>query len=439
MNYKKRNIRIAFEALLENKFRSILTALGIIFGVAAVITMLAIGNGAQQQIIEQIEQVGAKNIIIRPKSIGNIEDNDGDVTKKYSPKLSLNDVESIKKILPCIDQITPFVTYKTAAIANGKRKNCNLVGVSSSYFSIYNLALDKGVIFSELQQKKSDAVCLIGANLATKLFAGKSPIGKTLKTNRLQLSIIGIISPGGNIGESLQNIGMNNYNDEIFVPINTALRRYKDRARITSNSLKSNDNDEDDETPKVVETGVTDQIEKIVIGITETDYMQESVDILYRLLLRRHNGVEDFEIVIPEQILQQKKQTDDIFNILLGVIAGISLLVGGIGIMNIMLASVLERIKEIGLRMAIGARKNDIKEQFVYEAGLISLFGGVIGIILGVFLAYLAEWITGTPTIISLWSVFISFFVSAFIGVVFGYIPAKKAAEQDPVNSLRHN
>lgn len=437
MNYKKRNIRIAFEALLENKFRTILTALGIIFGVAAVITMLAIGNGAQQQIIEQIEQVGAKNIIIRPKSIGNVSESSDNVTKKYSPKLSLNDVKSIAKVLPCIDQITPFVTYKTAAIANGKRKNCNLVGVSSSYFSIYNLTLDKGVIFSELQQKKSDAVCLIGANLATKLFAGKSPIGKTLKTNRLQLSIIGIISPGGNIGESLQNIGMNNYNDEIFVPINTALRRYKDRARITASTLKT-DND-DDETPKVVEPGVTDQIEKIVIGITETDYMQESVDILYRLLLRRHNGVEDFEIVIPEQILQQKKQTDDIFNILLGVIAGISLLVGGIGIMNIMLASVLERIKEIGLRMAIGAKKNDIKEQFVYEAGLISLIGGVIGIILGVFLSYLAEWITGTPTIISLWSVFISFFVSAFIGVIFGYIPAKKAAEQDPVNSLRHN
>ncbi|MBL4594346.1 MAG: FtsX-like permease family protein, partial [Flavobacteriales bacterium] len=231
---------------------------------------------------------------------------------------------------------------------------------------------------------------------------------------------------------------MNNYNDEIFIPINTALRRFKDRARITEKSLISQDNDNDD-APKEVETGVSDQIEKIVIGITNTDYMSESVDILYRLLLRRHNGVEDFEIVVPEQILQQKKQTDDIFNILLGVIAAISLLVGGIGIMNIMLASVLERIKEIGLRMAIGAKKQDIKEQFVYEAGLISLFGGIVGIILGVFLSYLAQWITGTPTIISLWSVFISFFVSAFIGIIFGYIPAKKAAEQDPVNSLRQN
>ena len=436
MLLNKTNINIAFEALFENKFRSALTALGIIFGVAAVITMLAIGNGAQQQIIEQIEQVGAKNIIIRPKVIGNIEQEDN-VTKKYSPKLTVNDVKSIKNVLPGIEKITPFISYETSAIANGKKKNCNLVGVSLAYFSIYNLALDKGSFFSELQEKNSDAICLIGSNLATKLFAGRNPIGSTLKANKLQLTIIGIIAPGKNIGESLQNIGMNNYNDEIFIPINTALRRDKDRARITEKTLMIDEDEDDSGSPDKSE--VTDQIEKIVVGIKETDNMSESVDILYRMLLRRHNEVEDFEIVIPEQILQQKKQTDDIFNILLGVIAAISLLVGGIGIMNIMLASVLERIKEIGLRMSIGAKKKDIKEQFVYEAGLISLIGGIIGIILGVFLSYLAEWITGTPTIISLWSVFISFFVSGFIGVVFGYIPAKKAAEQDPVNSLRHS
>jgi putative ABC transport system permease protein len=434
------NINIALEALFENKFRSGLTALGIIFGVAAVITMLAIGNGAQQQIIEQIEQVGAKNIIIRPKSIGNVEEEDN-VTKKYSPKLSIADAKSIASILPKIDIMTPFVSYETSVIANGKKKNCNLVGVNANYFDIYNLKLDKGSIFSELQEKNSDAVCLIGSNLAVKLFAGKNPIGQTLKTSRLQLSIIGIIAPGGNIGESLRNIGMNNYNDEIFVPVNTALRRYKDRGRITEKLLQTNNNNnnEDDSQPVKDENEITDQIEKIIIGISNTDNMSQSVDILYRLLFRRHNKVEDFEIVVPEQILQQKKQTDDIFNILLGVIAGISLLVGGIGIMNIMLASVYERIREIGLRMSIGAKKKDIKEQFVYEAGLISLIGGIIGIVLGVILSYLAEWLTGTPTIISVWSVIISFFVSALIGIIFGYIPAKKAAEQDPVHSLRHD
>lgn len=440
MIVNKTNISIAFEALFENKFRSGLTALGIIFGVAAVITMLAIGNGAQQQIIEQIERVGAKNIIIRPKVIGNVEEEDK-VTKKYSPKLTLNDVYSIKSILPSIEQITPFVTYETAAIANGKKKNCNLVGVDASYFDIYNLSLDKGTVFSELQQKKSDAVCLIGANLAIKLFAGKSPIGKTLKINRLQLVIIGIIAPGDDIGESLQSIGMNNYNDEIFVPINTALRRYKDRARVTEKLLTTQNNDDDDESENDAESQqeTTHQIEKIVVSIDKTDNMSQSVDIIYRMLMRQHNEVEDFEIVVPEQILQQKKQTDDIFNILLGVIAGISLLVGGIGIMNIMLASVLERIKEIGLRMSIGAKKLDIKQQFVYEAALISIIGGLIGIILGLLLSYIAEWTTGTPTIVSMWSIVISFFISACIGIVFGYMPAKRAAEQDPVNSLRHN
>ncbi|MFT4757922.1 MAG: putative ABC transport system permease protein [Vicingaceae bacterium] len=435
------NISIAFEALVENKFRSGLTALGIIFGVAAVITMLAIGNGAQQQIIKQIEQVGAKNIIIRPKLIGNIESED-EVSKKYSPKLTILDVEAIQAILPGIEKITPFLSYETSAIANGKKKNCNLVGVSSDYFSIYNLKLDLGSAFSTLHQKKSDAVCVIGANLATKLFSGKNPVGKTLKTNQLQLKIIGIISPGNAIRESLQSIGMNNYNDEVFAPINTVLRRYKDRGRITEKLLKTkrgNDDDDDNKNEQKPETEITDQIEKIVIAIEETDNMKQSVDVLYRLLLRRHHEVEDFEIIVPEQILQQKKQTNDIFNILLGVIAAISLLVGGIGIMNIMLASVLERIREIGLRMAIGATKKDIKQQFVYESGLISLIGGLIGIFLGVLLSYIAELTTGTPTIISIWSVVISFFVSAIIGITFGYMPAKKAAEQDPVYSLRQN
>ena len=432
------NIKIAIEALIENKFRSGLTALGIIFGVAAVITMLAIGNGAQQQIIEQIEQVGAKNIIIRPKLIGNIEYED-DVSKKYSPKLTVLDVNAIKGILPGIEKITPFLSYETSAIANGKKKNCNLVGVSSEYFLIYNLKLDQGSVFSEMNEINSDAVCVIGANLAVKLFAGKNPIGKTLKTNRLQLTVIGVISPGNAIGESLQSIGMNNYNDEVFAPINTVLRRYKDRGRVTEKLLNTRRDDDEDDGEKKDKTEITDQIEKIVISIDETDNMTQSVDILYRLLYRRHHEVEDFEIIVPEQILQQKKQTDDIFNILLGVIAAISLLVGGIGIMNIMLASVLERIREIGLRMAIGATKLDIKQQFVYESGLISLVGGVIGIFLGILLSYLAEWATGTPTIISYWSVAISFFISAFIGIIFGYMPAKKAAEQDPVHSLRHN
>jgi len=304
--FNQTNINIALEALLENKFRSGLTALGIIFGVAAVITMLAIGNGAQQQIIEQIEQVGAKNIIIRPKLIGNIEQEDN-VTKKYSPKLTINDVKAIKSVLPGIEKMTPFISYETSAIANGKKKNCNLVGVSLQYFSIYNLDLDKGSFFSELQEKNSDAVCLIGSNLATKLFAGKNPIGKTLKTNKLQLTVIGIIAPGQTIGESLQNIGMNNYNDEIFIPINTALRRYKDRARITEKTLMESDDDDDEGNSKPDKSEITDQIEKIVIGIKTTENMSESVDILYRMLYRRHNEVEDFEIVVPEQILQQKK------------------------------------------------------------------------------------------------------------------------------------
>ena len=217
---------------------------------------------------------------------------------------------------------------------------------------------------------------------------------------------------------------MNNYNDEIFIPVNTALTRYKDRSRITEKTFSENDNDE--EYTNIQKSKIIDQINKIIIGVRKTENISESVDVLYRMLYRRHNKSEDFEIIVPEQILQQKKETDDTFNILLGVIAAISLLVGGIGIMNIMLASVLERIKEIGLRMSIGARKKDIEKQFIYEAGLISLSGGILGIILGIFLSYLVEWITNTPTVISLWSVIISFLLVVLLGLFLVIFQQKK-------------
>ena len=185
--FNNTNINIAFESLLENKLQSVLTALGIIFGIAAVITMVAIGKGAQQQIIEQIELVGAKNIIIMPKIIGNVEEEDN-VAKKFSPKLSINDFEAIKNILPGIEKITPLVSYKTSVIANGKKRNTNLVGVNSEYFSIYNLVLDKGSIFSSLQEKNSDAVCLIGSTLANKIFAGKKCLGKTIRVKKITIN-----------------------------------------------------------------------------------------------------------------------------------------------------------------------------------------------------------------------------------------------------------
>ena len=393
--------------------------------------MLAIGNGAQKEILDQIEIVGAKNIVIVPNDEGNIEDisTTEKENTKYSPSLTNKDVKSIDELINSVEKISPVVTYKTSIIADGKRKNIKLSGVSIDYFSIYNLSPLRGRFFSNIQEKNGASVCVIGANLASKLFTSSKAIGNYVKCGSLRLKVIGVVKSKFEISESLQKIGMNNYNDEVFIPIQTALLRFKNRSKITESSFT-----EDEKNEKQLP-----QLDKIIAQINNTNKITSSVDVLYRMLLRKHNTVEDFKIIVPEQILQQKKKTDDIFNILLGVIAGISLLVGGIGIMNIMLASVLERIKEIGLRLSVGAKKKDIKQQFILESLFISIGGGIVGVILGIILAYLSEIITGNLILISFSSVIISFIVSAGVGVIFGFIPAKRAAEQNPVNSLRQN
>ena len=426
----KKNIIIAYEALSENIFRSILTALGIIFGVAAVITMLAIGNGAQKEIVDQIELIGAKNIIITPTNLKESEGNNNlKKRKRKSPGLSMADYNSIKELLPSYEKITPYISLKVNTIANFKEEKNKLTGVNSDFFHIYNLTLDKGKYFTNIQEKNGSSVCVIGSKIAKKFFLGKKPIGSFLRCDGIYLKVIGVISSGETVSKDLMKIGMSSYNNEVFIPVNTILKKYKNIKRVTSlnfSKIKSNNQRKN-------------QLDKIIIGIKTTEQMNLSVTFIENLLFRKHNQINDYEIIVPKEILEQKKKTNETFNILLGLIAAISLLVGGIGIMNIMLASVMERIKEIGLRMAIGAKKKDIKEQFIYEAGLISLVGGIIGIFLGVLLSYLAEWATNTLTIISPISIIISFLVSALVGVIFGYTPAKKAADKDPVHSLRHD
>ncbi len=238
-----------------------------------------------------------------------------------------------------------------------------------------------------------------------------------------------------------QNLGVSEFNNTVFTPISTMLLRYMDRSQSSGNG---------DENFMVFgdfaissssgQNGAqTNQLDKIIVQMKNSDKLSETAAVISRMLTRRHNNKDDFEIKVPELLLKQEQRTKDIFNIVLGAIASISLIVGGIGIMNIMLASVMERIREIGVRMAIGARKNDIIFQFVSEATIISVTGGFIGIILGVILARVIMQATGILTIISGMSIFISFGVSASVGIIFGLMPARKAAQQDPVTSLRHD
>jgi putative ABC transport system permease protein len=449
------DIEIAVESIVSNKLKSMLTALGIIFGVAAVIAMLAIGKGAKQEIMEQMKMVGVNNIIINPvipdKSSSTSEGEKQQ--KKFSRGLDLLDVDAIKETLPSVKRISPEISFNSTAMLNGVKYTAKLVGVSNDYFYLYNLPLVGGAFFNSFQEENGIQVCIIGANIRAKFFSKIDPLGQYIKFNGIWLKVIGVLQKTNVSLTGFEEKGVNVYNDNIYIPIQTMLLRYQNRALLNTKLVSeatsmqffgggpgggmsrvvvsSSDASSDTETNY-------NQLDRIVVQVAETEQLQPTTEILSRMLTRRHTGVKDFEITVPELLLKQQQRTKDIFNIVLGAIASISLIVGGIGIMNIMFASVMERIKEIGTRMAIGAKKMDIVVQFLSEAVLISVSGGFIGVFFGVIMAKLIEQIAGIMTIVSFFSVFIAFGVSAAVGVIFGYSPAKRASEKDPIESLRH-
>jgi putative ABC transport system permease protein len=445
------DIVIAVESLIANRLRSVLTALGIIFGVAAVISMLAIGKGAKQEILEQIKMVGVNNIVITPVvtddsgSGESTEDESKKQKKKYSPGLTLKDAEAIRRAIPSVEKVSPEISLNSFVMLGGRRSPAKIVGVSGDYFGIYNLPLLEGSFFNAYQEEHGVPVCIIGYNIRSKFFSHADPRGKYIKCGNVWLKVIGVLQRTDVNVSRFENTGVNVYNDNIYIPVKTMLMRFQNRALVNSKltqnvtvingpfffAMRSS-------SPGGNTSSNYHQLDRIVVQVRESDQLQTTTDILSRMFSRRHLGVDDYEITVPELLLKQQQRTKDIFNIVLGAIASISLIVGGIGIMNIMFASVMERIKEIGTRMAIGAKKKDIVIQFLAEAVLISVSGGLVGILLGIFLAEAIERIAGVLTIVSPGAVFVAFTVSAAVGVVFGYSPAKRASERDPIESLRY-
>ena len=448
------DIRIALESILSNKLKSALTALGIIFGVAAVISMLAIGKGAQQEILDQIKMVGVNNILISPivQEKDAAEEDGEKQLNKFSRGLTLLDVEAIRSTIPAVKRISPEISFNSTIVLSGMRHTAKLVGVSNDYFELYNLPLSQGAFFNDYQEEYGIQVCIIGANIRAKFFSQVDPIGQYLKFDNVWLKVMGVLEKTNVSLTGFEEQGVNVYNDNVYIPIKTMLMRYQNRALVNT-KLASEASvhvfgggrggrgrvvvSSTNASTANAETNYN-QLDKIVVQVAETEQLTPTTEVLSRMMLRRHSGVKDFEITVPELLLKQQQRTKDIFNIVLGAIASISLIVGGIGIMNIMFASVMERIKEIGTRMAIGAKKMDIVVQFLSEAVLISVSGGFIGVFLGIILAVLIQKIAGITTIVSLFSVVVAFGVSAAVGVIFGYSPAKRASERDPIESLRY-
>ena len=438
--YIKRNFGLAMEGIIQNKMRSFLTALGIIFGVFAVIAMMAIGNGSQEAIKEQLELIGTNNIMITaipPSDNGDDgQEEEGSTSKKekksYSPGLSIEDAESIQKILPNTEYVSLETSEDSRVIYQQKIINSRTLGVNNDFFRVNNLDLADGRMFSDYQVENGINVCILGSNISKKLFLGKDPIGKYVKSNQNVFKVIGVLDKKIISQENYDKLGLKNYGNLLFIPMRSFLLRIDDRRKIADKDINKGNNDR-----RKVEN--YHQLDKIVVKVSESVDSESTASVIFNLLKRKHNGQVDFELDVPELLIKQQQDTQGTLNFVFAIIAGISLLVGGIGIMNIMLASVMERIKEIGLRRSIGATKEDIIYQFLLEAVGISLVGGLLGVGLGIVGAKVIASYANIPTVISIWSIFLSFFIAVTVGVVFGILPAQKAAKQDPITALRRD
>jgi putative ABC transport system permease protein len=434
------DIIIAIEAIQTNKLKSLLTALGIIFGVAAVISMLAIGNGAEQEILEQIKMVGVNNIIVTPSSTSVASASESTTseiegssrTRKFSKGLTLLDAVAIEEVLPTVSKVCPVISFNYSAINSGRSRPITLEGTNNHYFELFGISLQAGTTFTERQEESGYPVCIIGDNIRNTFFAQEDPIGKYIKSGDVWLQVVGVVERRDFTASASDEMGISSTDNKIFIPVKTMLMRFRNRSLVRADEIEQQSS-----SSQSAANDNLNQLDKIIVQVHETEDLTATSEALSRMLLRRHNGLFDFDITIPELLLKQQQRTKNIFNIVLGVIAGISLIVGGIGIMNIMLSSVMERIREIGLRQAIGATRKDIIVQFLAESTLISVSGGMVGILLGVGLSFTITAIFEIKTIVSLFSVIIAFGVSVLVGISFGYLPAKQASDQDPVESLR--
>jgi len=439
--------RTAAEAVVHNKLRAGLTSLGILFGVASVIAMLAIGSGAEQEILQQMKLLGANNIVVTPlveQKEGKVEKDDGKKqSKRFTPGLSYLDAQGIKATIPDVSAASSEVVVNSVITRDGLHRSGKIVGVDPSYFSVMNLRLAEGANFAPPHFDQAAPVAIIGQGVKSRFFTTEDPIARTIKVGNQWLTVVGVLEDRKVSKENAQRLGIRDANMDVYVPLPTMLLRYRNRAEVTQHEMElaarefnSTDSSETDE--QRAEKRNYHQLDKIVVQVDRSTAVPAVADVIRRMLQRRHNDVTDFEIVVPELLLQQEQHTKTIFNVVLGAIASISLIVGGIGIMNIMLASILERIKEIGVRRAVGATQKDVLAQFLSEAVMISLAGGIAGIIVGGILASVIERAAKIHTIVSPMSVAVAFGVSVAVGLVFGIVPASRAAKQDPIVCLRY-
>jgi putative ABC transport system permease protein len=403
-----------FDNLRAHKLRSLLTMLGMIFGVAAVIAMLSIGAGAQAQVIAFIEQLGVRNLIVEAREAP--DDQTLQRVRKLSAGLRFQDLRVIESTVQGLGAVSPrkrFVPSKLLPKPFGEMPT--VYGVSTAYQGIANLTVSSGRFFTEDEDRQAAAVTVLGQGAAATLFGAEDPVGRFIKVNEQWFHIVGVAGPQLSAQGNVGGLPATDRNNLIYVPIMSAMLRIEDSRSYLS-----------------------DEIDALYIAMAPTADVVAGGTVIRGLLDSLHKGAGDFSVIVPAELLAEQQRTKRLFEFIMVAIASISLLVGGIGIMNIMLASVMERTREIGVRRAIGATRRDVIRQFLVETTLITVTGGFAGTVVGVGLSQLVAYFAGWSTIVTVMSVAVACFVSVTVGIVFGLYPAVRAARLDPVHALHY-
>jgi len=399
-------IKIAIQALLRNKTRALLTMLGVVIGIASVIAMVSIGQSATQNTREEFSSMGTNMIMIMPsrQHRGGI-----DMGNSNSRALDMKDYYAIKEGAHYVDGLSPMVSSAAQMVYGNNNHSGSIQGISTDYLNIRKYELEKGLMFTENDVNTYAKVCVIGKTIVDELFPdGTNPVGKTIRFGSIPMKVIGVLKSKG------QNQMGEDQDDIAFAPYTTIQKRFVGINHFNMMTASATSEEESE------------------LAATEITHILRNTHKI------AENGDDDFEVRTQEEMLSSMSSVTNFITILLAIVAGISLVVGGIGIMNIMYVTVTERTKEVGLRMAIGARSRDIQLQFLLESVVLSVLGGVIGIFFGVLIAYIISAVLSWPYIVSYTAILLSFFVCVAIGVFFGWSPAKKAANLDPITAIRY-
>jgi putative ABC transport system permease protein len=401
--------RSACESLATHKLRSVLTMLGMIFGVGSVIAMLSIGEGAEREALLMIERLGVRNILVRDVDM---RDEDLQEVRETSLGVSPRDATAIADAVAGVELTCARVTVEPfSVLAHGRTAKATAHGVGSAFDDLTHLRVREGRFFDGLDEAEHSQVCVIGEAVRRELFGYEEAVGQVLKVNDLWLEVVGVLEGSGG-ASSVQGVAVGSTDSDIYLPVTTAIRKL-------------------DLPP------LEAPLDEIVVRLDADASPSEAARLIDQLLDRLHGGEDDYELVVPEALLEQSRKTQRLFNIVMGAIAGISLLVGGIGIANIMLATVFERTREIGVRRAVGAREVDIRTLFLMESFSISVLGGLVGVVMGVIISKVVAASAGWSTVVTPWSVVLAFGVSMAVGIGSGLYPALRAAKLNPIDALR--